>query len=106
MLFRSSTLNYEFDNWNIRWITSYVDEYKYQGAAPQTCGNDCIVPSHVTHDLHVTYSMMDDRLTLIASAINIEDDDPPYMSREMNYDAFTHNPFGRMYKLGVTYRLQ
>ena len=101
-----STLNYEFDNWNIRWITSYVDEYKYQGAAPQTCGNDCIVPSHVTHDLHVTYSMMDDRLTLIASAINIEDDDPPYMSREMNYDAFTHNPFGRMYKLGVTYRLQ
>ena len=27
------------------------------------------------------------------------------MSREMNYDAFTHNAFGRMIKLGVTYTM-
>ena len=100
-----TTLNYAFNDWNIRWVTSYVDSYKYQGAAPQTCGNDCVVDSHVTHDLHVTYSLLDDQLTLVASAINIEDDDPPYMSREFNYDAFTHNPFGRMYKVGLTYRL-
>ena len=100
-----STINYAFGDWNVRWITNYVDEYKYQGAAPQTCGDDCIVKAHITHDLHVTYNFWDDRLTLAASAINIEDDDPPYMSREMNYDAFTHNPFGRMYRVGLTYRM-
>ena len=40
---------------------------------------------------------------MVASrGFRLEDEDPPFMSREMNYDAFTHNPFGRMVKLGVT----
>jgi len=42
-------------------------------------------------------------LAVTGSVINMGDDDPAFMSREMNYDAFTHNPFGRMYKLGITY---
>jgi len=100
------TVNYEWDNLNIRWITSYIDEYEYAGAAPQTCGNSCVVPSHVTHDLHATYAFMDGQLTATLSVINIEDEDPAYMSREFNYDAFTHNPFGRMWKIGLTYSLQ
>ncbi len=99
------TVNYQWEDLNVRWVTSYVDEYKYQGAAPQTCGDNCVVSSHVTHDLHVTYSLMDGQLTLTGSVINMEDEDPPYMSREFNYDAFTHNPFGRMLKLGFRYTL-
>ena len=90
----------------MRWVTSYVDEYKYAGAAPQTCGENCKVSSHVTHDLHVTYAFMNGDLVLTGSVINMEDEDPPYMSREFNYDAFTHNPFGRMLRIGLTYSLQ
>ena len=99
-----TTVNYAWEDLNVRWVTSYVDEYDYAGAAPQPAG-DATVPSHVTHDLHVTYSFMDGQLMLNGSVINMEDEDPPYMSREFNYDAFTHNPFGRMYRLGLTYSL-
>ena len=99
-----TTVNYAWEDLNVRWVTSYVDEYDYAGAAPQPAG-DATVPSHVTHDLHVTYSFMDGQLMLNGSVINVEDEDPPYMSREFNYDAFTHNPFGRMFRLGLTYSL-
>ena len=99
-----TAVNYAWDNINLRWVTGYVDEYDYLGAPPQPAG-DAKVPSHVTHDLHLTYTFLDDQLTLTGSVINIEDEDPPYMSREFNYDVFTHNPFGRMFRLGVTYSL-
>ncbi len=99
-----ATVNYAWEDLNVRWVTSYVDEYDYAGAPPQPAG-DATVASHVTHDVHVTYSFMDGQLTLNGSVINVEDEDPPYMSREFNYDAFTHNPFGRMYRLGLTYSL-
>jgi hypothetical protein len=49
---------------------------------------------------------MQDRFTVSASVINIEDEDPPYMSREFNYDAFSHNPFGRMFRIGLKYSLE
>ena len=71
----------------------------------QGFGTEGVVSSHVTHDVHVGYSFMDGQLQAIASLINLEDEDPPFMSREMNYDAFTHNPFGRMVKLGLTYSM-
>ena len=98
------TLNYELNNLNVRWNVNYLDEYDYSSAAPQPAG-DATVPTHVTHDLHVTYAFMEGRLTLTGSVINLEDEDPPYMSREFNYDAFSHNPFGRMFKVGFTYSL-
>ena len=97
-----ATLNYAWQDLNVRWITNYVDSYKYASAAPQPAGV-ATVPTYVTHDLHATYRFMDGKLAVTGSVINMEDDDPAFMSREMNYDAFTHNPFGRMYKLGITY---
>jgi len=104
------TINYQWENLNLRWVTNYIDEYDYAGAAPQACAAatnpDCVVPSHVTHDFHAVYTFWQDRLTVSASVINIEDEDPSYMSREFNYDAFSHNPFGRMFKIGLTYSMQ
>lgn len=97
------SFNYAWQELNVRWVTSYVDSYKYQGASPQPAG-DAIVPSHTTHDIHLTYDFLDG-FRIHTSIINLEDDDPPHMSREFNYDAFTHNPFGRMFRLGLTYSL-
>ena len=96
-----TTLNYRWENLNLRWVLNALDKFDYLGSA----GVDDVVASHVTHDLHVNYDLMDGQLRLSGSIVNIEDDDPPFMSREMNYDAFSHNPFGRMYKLGFTYSL-
>lgn len=98
------SLNYEWENLNVRWITNFLDDYDYAGAAPQPAG-DATVATHVTHDIHFTYAFMEGRLTATGSIINIEDDDPGYVSREFNYDAFSHNPFGRMFKVGLSYSL-
>ena len=96
------TTNYEWDALNVRWVVSGVDEYDY---LMQGFGTEGVVASQVTHDLHVGYSFLGGQVRAIASVINIKDEDPPFMSREMNYDAFTHNPFGRMLKLGLVYRM-
>ena len=94
--------NYQRGALNARWVVNAVDSYDY---LMQGFGTEGKVDSHVTNDLHVGYEFMEGRLRAIASIINIEDEDPPFMSREMNYDAFTHNPFGRILKLGVTFSM-
>jgi len=95
------TINYQWQDLNVRWVVNAIDEYEYGG----TPDPDGVVNSHVTHDLHINYALMDGQLNLIGSVLNIEDDDPPWMAREMNYDAFSHNPFGRMFRLGLTYSI-
>ena len=93
-------LNYAWDALNVRWVVNGIDAYAYALAD----GSDGEVPSHVTHDLHVHYAFAGG-FSATASLINMEDDDPPFMSREMNYDAFSHNPFGRMIKFGLSYSI-
>ena len=95
------TTNYAWGDVNARWVVNYLDEYTYLDQD----NTDGTVDSHLTHDLHVNYSMMDGKLDLIASVINVGDENPPFMSREMNYDALSHNPFGRMVRVGFQYRL-
>ena len=100
--------NYAWGALNARWVVNGVDEYDYlmQGFLDSEGRTiEGVVPSHVTHDLHIHYSFMNDQLRAIFSIFNIEDEDPPFMSREMNYDAFTHNPFGRMFKVGLSYTM-
>ena len=97
-----TTVNYEMGQLNARWVVNAIDEYDY---LMQGFGTEGVVASHVTHDIHVGYTFMEGQLRAIASFINLEDEAPPFMSREMNYDAFTHNAFGRMIKLGVTYSM-
>jgi len=63
------------------------------------------IDSHLTHDIHASVSLLQERLVLWASVVNLTDGDPPFTGREMNYDALTHNPFGRIVKIGLTYRL-
>jgi outer membrane receptor protein involved in Fe transport len=60
------------------------------------------IDSQLTHDLHYINNMFD-QWTLSASVINLLDEDPPLASTDLSYDAYTHNPFGRMIKLGVAF---
>lgn len=60
------------------------------------------IDSQVSHDLHYVNNMVDD-FVLSLSVINVTDEDPPQTATDLNYDGYTHNPFGRMIKMGVTY---
>lgn len=84
-------------NYDMRYVSSYDD---VRPAIPSLGSID----SHVTHDLHYINNSFDN-LTLSASVINVTDEDPPLVSTDLSYDAFTHSPFGRMFKLGLTWSL-
>ncbi|MEQ8860572.1 MAG: TonB-dependent receptor [Pseudomonadales bacterium] len=58
-----------------------------------------------TVDLNYNVSLMDDKLTVNLGLFNLFDEDPPRAQTDLNYDPYTHDPFGRKIKLGLTYRL-
>jgi iron complex outermembrane receptor protein len=81
----------------IRYISDYVD------ARPSIPGL-ARIDSQVTHDIHYNVDLFD-AAKLSFSVINLTDEDPPSASTNLNYDAFTHNAFGRLVKVGLVYRL-
>ena len=89
-------LNYAWKSLNLRYTASYADDYRDE---------DRRVDSHLTHDLHAHYGLLQGWMELWASVVNLLDEDPPFVPREMNYDAFTHDPYGRTLKVGIRYRL-
>ena len=95
-------VNYALGPMNVRYNLNYIDGYDDLAGNPSGVTH---IKSHMTHDLHLNYSLRDDQVSLSLSAINLADEDPPFTGREMNYDAFSHNPFGRMFKFSVTYRM-
>ena len=97
------TVNYRWNALNLRAVTNAISSYDYLMQGFDVEGE---VSSHVTHDVHVGYDFHGGRLRAIASVINAGDEDPPFMSREMNYDSFSHNPFGRMLKLHLAWRTE
>lgn len=60
------------------------------------------IDDHITHDLHYNVQIMES-LRMSFSVINALDEDPPAASLDLNYDPLTHNAFGRMFKIGLTY---
>ena len=63
------------------------------------------VDDQTTVDLHLSTNLMDDSLTLTASVINATDEDPPLAYGDLMYDAYSHNPLGRMLKVGFKYSM-
>ena len=93
-------INYALPSINVRLTSNYVDDYLHD-----INGTDQVIDSLFTHDLTVSWHSSDDSLSLWGAVLNITEEDPPWMRREMNYDAFTHNPFGQIVKFGATYRM-
>ena len=89
-------VNYAWRNLNLRYAAKYVNSY-------DNVEDNIRIDAHLTHDLHFHWAVKGDRLDLWATLLNFTDEDPPYAGEDLNYDAFTHNPLGRIFKLGFTY---
>jgi outer membrane receptor protein involved in Fe transport len=61
------------------------------------------IDSFTTVDAHYSVSLMDDAAEVTLSVMNAFDEEPPLAPSEPGYDAYTHNPQGRIYKVGLTY---
>jgi outer membrane receptor protein involved in Fe transport len=100
-------LNFNRDRHNARLIANHVNEYqdeRYElGAPPTTTGFGADIDAHTTFDLVYNFTFNEGRTRLSATVFNLTDEDPPESAQELTYDPYTHNAFGRMWKVGVTH---
>ena len=93
-------------------VTRYVDSYDDADTTFLVPTSDLArfapelakIDDQVTFDLHYNTTLFEDFFVSL-SVINLTDEDPPHTATDLNYDPYTHNPFGRMFKLGVRYSL-
>ena len=58
---------------------------------------------------HLDLAALNDNLedsALWVSIYNLTDEAPPFARLDLNYDPYTHNPFGQMIKVGVRHKFQ
>jgi len=91
-------INYVAGDHNFYGALNYISAYDDRRSNLE-------VTPHTTVDATYTYSW-DDSFDVSLSIYNLTDEDPSYVSNEMNYDPYTHSPLGRYIKAGFTYRMQ
>ncbi|MEM7080423.1 MAG: TonB-dependent receptor [Pseudomonadota bacterium] len=90
---------YNMDNHNILLYANHTSEYEDERNAGVN------VDAHTTFDFHYQLTLLNEDLRFTLSVINLTDEEAPAARVDLGYDAYTHNPFGRMIKAGVIYRL-
>jgi iron complex outermembrane recepter protein len=96
-------VNYGFGDHNLRLISRYVSDYEDQrgGVAGSGVPAGTSVDSQWTYDAHYNWNMpWDARLSL--SVVNLTDEAPPLAYLDLNYDPYTHDPVGRVFRIGLT----
>jgi len=95
-------IRYNRNNLNLSWTYRYVADYEDKAAHPLNAYLQD-VENFTTQDVTAIYRW--NEFTFAASVFNLTDEDPPEVYLPQNYDPYTVNPYGRMYKLQVTYTM-
>ncbi|MEL6956820.1 MAG: TonB-dependent receptor, partial [Pseudomonadota bacterium] len=83
----------------VRHIDSYDDERGDLGTGQPE------IDSQTTLDLFYNVDLPAE-FDLGLSVVNVFDEDPPFAQFDLNYDPYTHNPFGRTFKVVLTKRFE
>ncbi|RAN37599.1 hypothetical protein HY11_08925 [Hyphomonas pacifica] len=94
--------NYAIGDHNFRGVMRHIDSYDDE-RGDLTGNGTSEIDSQTTFDLFYTWQSQWD-LDIGLSVVNITDEDPPFAQFDLNYDPYTHNPFGRTFKISVTKR--
>ena len=91
---------------NVNFVSNFTGSYEDNITA---AGPNRDVEDHMTHDLHYNMSLVAvnpdlEDSTIWVSIYNLTDEDPPFARLDLNYDPYTHNPFGQMIKIGVRHK--
>lgn len=89
---------FTLENHNVLLYANHTAEYDDER-------DNVSVDSQTTYDLHYRMNLFDDSTALTFSAINFTDEQAPAARVDLGYDAYTHNSFGAMYKVGIEYRM-
>jgi outer membrane receptor protein involved in Fe transport len=91
------TVGWNNDRHSARAIVRHIDDYTDDKTTTQTFNS--VIDSYTTVDLHYNYTFANDRTTLGLNVTNIADEDPPFADQDLNFEARTHDPFGRQYQV-------
>ena len=100
----NASLTFENDGHYAGLFIRHVGSYDDTGA-PADLSHLATIESHTTFDGHYVFAGLED-WTMSLSIVNIADEDPQEARGDLAYDPFTHNAFGRLIKLGVTYSME
>jgi iron complex outermembrane receptor protein len=86
------------------YVTSYVDQLPPRNTITGQLLDK--VDNFFTVDMHYVVRLFEETTALSFSILNVADKDPPLAGTDLNYDPFTHDGRGRMFKVGLTYTWQ
>jgi outer membrane receptor protein involved in Fe transport len=86
---------------NVRLVMRHVDSYKDERSAAARGGVGAKIDSQTTFDLFYNWNAPY-QFDLGLGVVNLTDEDPPFAAFDLNYDPYTHNPFGRTFKISLT----
>ncbi len=91
------SLGWSNNQHSARVIARHIDDYTDDKTATQTFNS--VIDSWTTVDLHYNYTFANERTTLSLNMTNVGDEDPPFADQDLNFEARTHDPFGRQYQV-------
>jgi iron complex outermembrane receptor protein len=87
------------------YVPSYEDQLPPRTASGAVINGLDRIDNFFTLDLHYSVRLFEEESTLLSfSILNVADEDPPLAGTDLNYDPFTHDGRGRMFKVGISYR--
>ncbi|MAD16740.1 MAG: hypothetical protein CL579_11795 [Alteromonadaceae bacterium] len=104
--FKATMINsFDFEQHNVSLATYYVGDYEDERAnlfTTNTRGQT--IDSQVVFDASYNYRFNDGLTKVNFTISNLTDEAPPFARLDLNYDPFTHNPFGRTFKVSVVHK--
>lgn len=91
------TLGWSNDRQDARAVVRYIDSFTDDKTVNQMWNS--VIDSYTTVDLYYNYTFPNDKTTLGLNVTNIADTDPPFADQDLNFEARTHDPFGRQYQV-------
>ncbi len=91
------TLGWNNDRHGARVIVRHIDSYTDDKTVAQTFNS--VIDSYTTVDLYYNYTFANEQTVLALNVTNIADEDPPFADQDLNFEARTHDPFGRQYQV-------
>jgi outer membrane receptor protein involved in Fe transport len=85
-----------------RVILRHIDEFTDDKTA--TMAFNSVIDSMTTVDLYYNFTFANEKTTLGVNVTNIADEDPPFADQDLNFEARTHDPFGRQFQVVFRHR--
>lgn len=91
-------INLLINQMNLHWVGYRVSPYTYEHDTEPR------IAAFTSHNLSAQWTLPGDQVAVDLSIINLMDEPPPRIYRQLNYDPLTHDPLGRKVRVGVRWR--